>query len=153
MRITAQREYSVSDPPLAFKITSPEKAGPGFLYVCEDNKDNEKVANLEGSIDLDGDDDTEGEPAAEIYTRFKESELLEQHLAQNASTTFDEVLDMDDTDLNKVEDAMMKISMGALKALSTELNLSIDTQGTRLTKKHIVMSLMDTMGEIRRPDP
>ena len=123
------------------------------MYVCEDNKDNEKVANLEGTIDLDDGEDTEGEPNAEIYTRFKESDLLEQHLAQSATTAFDDVLDMDDTDLNKVEDAMMKISMGALKALSTELNLSIDTQGTRLTKKHIVMSLMDTMGEIRRPDP
>ena len=152
MRITAQRHQSLT-PPLAFKITSPEKAGPGFLYVCEDNKDNEKVANLEGTIELDDGEDTEGEPNAEIYTRFKESDLLEQHLAQSASIAFDDVLDMDDTDLNKVEDAMMKISMGALKALSTELNLSIDTQGTRLTKKHIVMSLIDTMGEIRRPDP
>ena len=120
MRITASTEKSVSDPPLAFKITSPAKAGPGFLYIWEGNKELEQVSSLEGTIDLDEGDDTEGEPAAEIYTRFKESELLEQHLAQNASTTFDKVLGMDDADLNKVEDAMMKISMGALKALSTE---------------------------------
>ena len=146
-------ERSVSDPPLFFKITSPEKAGPGFLYVWEDNKENEKVANFEGTLDLDDGEETEGEPNADIYKRFKESELLEQNLAHNASTTFDEVLEMDDANLNKVEEAMLKMSMGTLKMLSTELQLSVDTQGSRLAKKHIVTSLMDTLGDLTQPAP
>ena len=146
-------EPSVCDPPLAFKITSAEKAGPGYLYVWEDNRDNEKVANFEGTLNLDDGEETDGEAHADIFKRFKESELLEQNLAHHASTTFVEVLEMDDANLNKVEEAMLKMSMGALKMLSTELQLSIDTQGSRLAKKHIVTSLMDTLGDLTKPDP
>ena len=123
------------------------------MYVWEDNKDNEKVANFEGTLNLDDGEETDGEAHADIFKRFKESELLEQNLAHHASTTFVEVLEMDDANLNKVEEAMLKMSMGALKMLSTELQLSIDTQGSRLAKKHIVTSLMDTLGDLTQPAP
>ena len=146
-------ETSVSDPPLAFKITSPAKAGPGYLYVWEDNADNDKVANFEGTLSLDDGEETDGESHAEIFERFKKSELLEQNLAHHASTTFLEVLKMDDDNLNKVEEAMLKMSMGTLKMLSTELQLSVDTQGSRLAKKHIVTSLFDALGDLTEPAP
>jgi hypothetical protein len=147
-------EPSVADPPLAFKITSPEKAGPGLLYVWVDNVENDKVSTLEGTIELHDSDgeNTESEDNNEMYARFKESELLDRALVEYATTTFDNVLGMNKSNLKKVEEAMMKMTLAALKLLSDELRLAIDTQGTRLAKKHIVKSLMDAMGEIKKPD-